>query len=447
MMAEEGIKAIFEPKSVLLIGATGIKERPGVMPPTLFTSIVSNMSSSYKGKAHVLDVSGRLSGAIKSPKDVPKKQDLAVLTPPPELALKHIRKLVDRGVKAIVIPAGGYKKEQLEQLVRATVKRGVRVLGPSAPMGVLNTANGLYTTFERGLMPRRGRVALISHDGGLGAAMLDWACFHDIGLSKFASLGDKVDVDEVDLLNYLAQDGDTGAICIYVEWIEEGRKFTEAIREAAKRKPVCILRGVGEGPERAEIFDAAIKQAGAIRARNIEELFDIATALALQPPMRGDRVAVMSNAGGPAMLAAGAIEQEGLKPATLSDHVKKAINARYPGIHVTNLIDMMAGAGAEHYEFILERVLADPNVDGVMVMNMLKSCLLKPEDVEVVAKVARKSKEKPVVDAVVGGGDHVLVREVLRDKEIPTYDLPEKAARALKALYQYWQVLSRTKKE
>jgi len=440
MMSEEGIKAIFEPKSVLLVGATGIKERPGVISPAIFTSIVSNMSRFYKGKVNVLDLSGRLSGAIKSPQEVPKKQDLAVLAPPPELALKHIRKLVDRGVKAILISAGGYKGEQLEQLIRATVKRGVRVLGPNAVMGVLNTANGLYTTFERELMPRRGKVALISHDEGLGAAMLDWACFHGIGLSKFASLGDKVDMDEVDLLNYLAQDDDTGAICIYTERIRDGRKFTEAIREAVKRKPVCILRGAGKGPERAEIFDAAIKQAGAILAGNIEEFFDIATALALQLSMRGDRVAIISNMGKPAMLAAGVIEREGLKLATLSNEVKRAINSRYPGIDAVNPVDMTANAGAEHYEFILEKVLADPNVDGVMVINMLRSCLLKPEDVEVVAKVARKSKEKPVVDVTIGGGDHVLVREVLRDKEIPTYDLPEKAARALKALYRYWQV-------
>ena len=140
------------------------------------------------------------------------------------------------------------------------------------------------------------------------------------------------------------------------------------------------------------------------------------------------------------MLAAGAIEREGLKPATLSNDVKKAINARYPAIGVANPINMTAGAGAEHYEFILEKVLADPNVDGAIVINMIRSCPLKPEDVEVVAKVAKKSKEKPVVDVVVGGGDHALVREVLKDREIPTYDLPEKAARALRALYRYWQV-------
>jgi acyl-CoA synthetase (NDP forming) len=270
--------------------------------------------------------------------------------------------------------------------------------------------------------------------------MLDWACFHGIGLSKFASFGDKVDVDEVDLLNYLAQDEDTGAICIYMEWIEEGRKFTEAIREAAKRKPVSILRGIGKGTERDEIFDAAVKQAGAIRARNIEDLFNAGIALALQPPMRGDRVAIISNSVGPAMLAAAAIERKGLKLAMLSEDVKKTIKSRHPGIDVNNPINMMSAAGAEHYGFTLEKVLADPNVDGVMVINTLRSRILKPEDLEIVAKAAKKSKEKPVVDVTVGGEDHVLVRRVLRERGIPTYDLPEKAARAMKALYQYWQV-------
>lgn len=438
-MAWEGIKAIFEPKSVLLVGATGIKEKPGVISSALFTSMISNMSSSFKGKINILDLSGRLSGAIKNLKDVPKKQDLAVLTAPPELTLKGIGKLVDRGIKAIILPAGGYNDSQLEQLTRATVKRGVRVLGPNASIGVLNTENGLCTAFERGLIPVRGKVALLSQDSDLGAAMLDWACFHGMGLSKFASFGDKVDVNEVDILNYLAQDDDTGAICIYMEWIEDGRKFTDAIREASKRKPVLILRGTEKGTGRDEIFDAAIRQAGAIQAKTIEDLLNSGIALALQPPMRGDRVAIISNSNGAAMLAAGAIRQKDLKLAMLSEDVKKTIKSRYPGIDLNNPINMKPDAGVEHYEFLLEKVLADHNVDGVMVINMLKSRVLKPEDLEVVAKATKKYKEKPVVDVTVGGEDPVLVRGVLRERGIPTYDLPEKAAQAMKALYKYWQ--------
>jgi acetyl-CoA synthetase (ADP-forming)/acetyltransferase len=269
--------------------------------------------------------------------------------------------------------------------------------------------------------------------------MLDWACFHGVGLSKFASFGDKVDVNEVDLLNYLAQDDDTGAICMYMEWIEDGRKFTAAVREASKRKPVSILRGSGKGVKRGEIFDAAIRQAGGIRARNIEDLFNSGVALALQPPMRGNRVAVISNSDGLSVLAAGAIESKGLKLATLSEDVKKTIKSRYSGFDLDVPIKMKSDASAEHYGFVLEKVLADPNVDGVMIINMLKSRALKPEDLEIIAKVTKKSKDKPVVDVTVGGEDPVLVRGVLREKGIPTYDLPEKAARALSALHQYWE--------
>lgn len=202
---------------------------------------------------------------------------------------------------------------------------------------------------------------------------------------------------------------------------------------------MSILRS-GKGTRRDEIFDAAIKQAGAIRARNIEDLFNSGIALALQPPMKGNRVAIISNSKGPALLASGAIERKGLRLAMLSDSVKKAIKTRYPTIDVDNPINMKSAAGAEHYGFILEKVLADPNVDGVMVINMLKSRALKPEDLDVMAKAAKKSKEKPVVDVTVGGEDPVLVRGFLRERGIPTYDLPEKAAHAMKALYQYWQV-------
>jgi acyl-CoA synthetase (NDP forming) len=439
-MAWEGINAIFEPKSVLLVGATGTKERPGVISPALFSSLISNMSSSFKGKINVLDLNGRLSGAIKKLKDVPKKQDLAVLTAPPELTLKGIGKLMDKGIKAMILPAGGYNDEQLKQLQRSTVKRGVRVLGPNAYLGVLNTENGLCTAFEGGLIPMRGKIALISQDSDLGAAMLDWACFHGIGLSKFASFGDKVDVNEMDLLKYLAQDDDTSAICMYMEWIEDGRKFTDAVREAVKRKPVFILRGKCKGAGHDEIFDAAIQQAGAIRAVNIEELFNSGVALAFQPPMRGNRVAIISNSEGSAMLAVGAIEREGLRLAVLPEEVNETLKSRYPKIDVNNPINIKPPAGAEQYEFTLEKVLADPNVDGAMVINILKSSVLKPEDLDALAKSTKKSKGKPIVDVTVGGKDSILVRGVLRERGIPTYDLPEKAAQAMKALYQYWQV-------
>ncbi len=455
-MTDAGVRALFEPKSVLLVGASEVKEKVGMASPALFRSVIYNMLRIYKGKTYVVDLSGKLRVAVKRFRDVPKKPDLGVLMLPPDLSLKHIRKFVNTGIKAIVAITGGYKPKQREEFIQATVKRGVRVLGPNTIMGVLNTANGLCTTFERGVMPKRGGIAVISQSGGVGATMLDWAWFYGIGISKFAFMGDKVDVDDADLINYLAKDKDTKVICIYMEGIEQGRRFVEAVRETVKHKPVCILKGgvTQEAARRAlshtaslagqdEIFDAAFRQSGAIRVRDVEELFDAATALARQPPMLGNRVAIVSNVGGPAILAADAVYREGLTLAKLSNKIVKKITNKYPGVDVVNPIDTIADAKADRYEFILKQVLDDPNVDGVMVINMLKSCFLEPEDTKVVANVAKKFPKKPVVDVPIGGEDYMLIYDVLKDTKIPTYNLPDKAARALKALYLYGQIKQR----
>lgn len=456
----DGVKAIFEPKSVVLVGASGVKECAGVASPALFRSVIHNMSRFYKGKTYIADISGRLSVAARDLRRVPKKCDLAILMLPPKFALKHLRKLLDKHVKAIITTVISHTQEQREQLARLTAKKGVRVLASNAMMEVINTANGLCITFERDIMLGRGNIAIISQSGGVGAAMLDWAWSYGIGLSKFASTGDGVDVDNADLIGYLAGDRDTRVICLYMEGIQEGEKLIGTIRKAVKLKPVIVLKGAvarGEAHpaisrtaslvERDEIFSAAFGQAGAIRVRDIEELFDVANALAKQPPMRGDRVAIVSNIDGQGTLAVDAVHREGLALANFSNEVTKAIANRYPGIDVANPINLSAGAGAEHHEFVLKEVLADPNVDGVLVINTVKSCSLGPEDTSIVAEVARKFKNKPVVDVAMGGENYALVHEVLRNTDIPIYNLPDRAARALRALYLYGKIRERSSKE
>lgn len=446
-MAEDGVDAIFEPKSVVLVGASRVTKNKVVLPPIFFRSLVHNMLRSFKGKTYVIDLSGRLGAGAKNLKNLPKKFDLAVLTLPPDLALKHLRKLVDRHAKAAVVISGGYRREQLERLMRETVKRGVRALGPNAAPGIINTSNGLCATIERGTMPKRGGIAVVSQGEGLGAAMLDWACFHGIGISKFASVGDRVDIDEADLVDYLSRDKDTKVICIYLGGaVRGGRKLFDALREAAKRKPVVALsRSMGgvaveRASWRGEILDAILRQAGAVHARDLEELFDAAIALAKQPPMHGSRVAVLSNALELAILAAEALHHEGLVPAKLSDEIAKQIKEEYPDAYVGDIINMSPSAKADCYEFVLKHALDDPTVDGAMVINVLKSCLLEPEEVRVVADVAKKFSNKPVVDVPMGGEDYVLVSDILKDTDIPTYSLPGRGARALKALYLYGQI-------
>jgi acetyltransferase len=317
-------------------------------------------------------------------------------------------------------------------------------------MGVLNTANCLNTTFERDVMPKKGNIAVISQSGGVGACLLDWACFYDIGISKFAFVGDKIDVDDVDLLQYLGKDRNTRVICLYMEGIKKGREFIEQARKIVGKKPILILKGgiTQESAQRAkshtasiagsdEIFDAALKKAGVIRVDNVEELMDAAIALSKQPPMRGDDVAIVSNVGGPAILAGDAVARNNLKLATLSERVKQRIETLYPGVDATNPIDLIADARAERYEKVLDLVLGDENVDGVLIINMLKSTFFEPNDAKSLLKVSSKHPEKPVVDVPAGGEDFALVYNVLGNTKIPLYDLPDKAVKALRVLRAY----------
>jgi len=429
----EAIGAFFEPRAVLVVGASGIRAEP---TQEFFRPTVENMLRFYRGKTHVVDLSGRLEGASRDLRKVRGKAELAILTLPQGPALKNVKRLVDARVRA-VIAAPRYEQGVREEL-EAAVKRGVRVLGPNAAMGTLNTRNGLCASFERGLMPKQGGIAIISQSNSVGAAILDSACFRGIGVSKFVSTGDAVDVNEAELIDYLSRDVNTRVICVGIREVREGRGFVEAVRRAAEKKPVVVLKG-GVVGEQDKIYDAAIKQALAIRVRDVEELLGVAEALAKQPLMLGDRVAIISNASGPAILVADAIHREGLILAKLSEKTAKAMAHKYPGISVVNPLELGVGAEAKCYGFTLEQVLADPGVDGVVVITALKSRPLEPDDARVVAEVAKKFK-KPVVGVAMGGEDHILVHDALKDMSVPVYDLAEKAVCALKALRRYGQI-------
>jgi len=447
----DGVKAIFEPQRVVLIGSSNIQEKVGMASPQLFKSIIYNMRKFYCGKTYILDVD-RKTGYNKLSK-LPKIPELAVIMLPPKQSVEQAEKCAKKGVKALVLITGGYNDEQRQQLLKIKEKYGIRVLGPNTIMGVMNTANGLNTTFERNVMPRKGNIAVTSQSGGVGASLLDWACFCNIGISKFAFVGDKIDVDDVDLLRYYGNDRDTTVICLYMEGIRNGRKFIEEARKIAKKKPILALKGgvTQESAKRArshtasiagsdQIFDAAFKKAGIIRVENIEELMNAAIALSKQPPMSGDNVAIVSNVGGPAILAADAVARNNLKLASLSEETKRKIESLYPGVDATNPIDIIADAKAERYSKVLQLVLAYKNVNGVLIINMLKSCFFEPEDAQVIPETAAKYPEKPVVDVPAGGEDFALVYKVLGDTSIPLYNLPEKAVKVLKVLRVYGKI-------
>jgi acetyltransferase len=364
--------------------------------------------------------------------------------------VKQVQKGAERGIEAFVLLTGGYKAPQRRQLTEIRREYRVRILGPNTIMGVINTGNGLNTTFEKDVMPQKGGISIVSQSGGVGACLLDWACYYGIGVSKFAFMGDKTDVDDIDLLNYLSKDPQTKVICLYMEGIERGREFIKTATQVVENKPVLALKGgvTKEAARRAlshtasiagsdVVFDAAFRKAGVIRVEDIEELLDSGVALAKQPPLRGDNIVVVSNVGGPAILAADAVVRNGFNLANLSEKTRTEIEKQFPGVEAANPIDLIADARAERYAFVLDKVLSDANVDGALVINMLKSTFFEPEDALVIAEVSRKHPTKPVVDVPAGGEDFALVQKVLRDTDIPVYNLPEKAAKALRALRLY----------
>jgi len=445
-----GIKSIFEPKSVVLIGSSKIREKVGMTSPEMFDSVIHNLTRFFKRETHIVDLEGKK--GVKTVNKVPHAPELAVVILPPTDAIEQVENGAKKGIKAFLLLTGGFKNLQRKKLSDIIRQYGIRILGPNTIMGVINTANGLNTTFERDVMPPKGDISIVSQSGGVGACLLDWVCFYGVGVSKFAFMGDKIDVDDVDLLRYFEKDPNTRVLCFYMEGIEKGREFIEVAKEVVKTKPILALKGgvTREAAKRAMshtasvagsdvVFDAAFKKAGIIRVEDVEQLLDSAVALSKQPPLKGDKIAIVSNVGGPAILAADAVVRNGLKLATLSEKTRLKIEKKFPGVEAVNPVDLIADARTDRYSFVLDAVISDANVDGVMVINMLKSTFFEPEDSLAVAATAAKYN-KPVVDVPAGGEDFTLVREVLRDTALPAYNLPEKAARALKALRAYGRV-------
>jgi len=450
------VKFLFEPRSVVLIGSSKIREKVGMTSPWLFENVTHNMNKFFEGKTFVLDIEGERH--YDKLEDLPETPDLGVIMLPPKASIEQFERCAKTGVKALVMITGGYKNRHRQRLASLRTEYGIRILGPNTILGVVNTVNGLNTTFEKDVMPKKGNISIISQSGGVGALLLDLACFYEIGISKFAFMGEKIDINDVDLLRYFNEDPETKVICLYIEGIEKGREFVEAAREVVKKKPILALKGgvTKEAARRAKshtasiagsdiVFDAAFKKGGIIRVGDAEELLNAAIALVKQPPLGGDNVAIVSNVGGPAILAADAVVKNGLKLAPLSEKTKKKIESRYPGVEATNPVDLIADARAERYSFVLDLVLSDPNVDGVLVINMLKSCFFEPEDAMAIAEIAKKYSGKPVIDVPAGGEDFMMVYQVLRDTNIPVYNLPEKAVRAMKTLRTYHKTAQKAK--
>jgi len=428
-------------------------------PATVGGSVLANLrSSGYSGRLVAVNVhGGTIQGlpVARSMHDVEGSVELAVIAVPAPQVLQVLDDCVGKGVKGAVIISAGFREAgaeggRREDALRAWIaEHPLRILGPNC-LGWIRPACGLNLTFAAG-MPERGPIAFVSHSGALGAAIIDWARERRIGFSLFASLGNQADITEADVLDTARDDPETRVVAAYVEGVADGRRFLDALRATAARKPVVVLKagrseeaaravsshtGALAGSDRA--FDAAIRQAGAARVASVQELFDVARALSSQPLPRGRRLAIVTNGGGLGIVAADAAHDAGLQIAPIEAPARERLAAVLPAAaSVRNPVDLIGDADAQRYGDALHALGGD-GTDAVLVLLTAQAAT----DALAVARAvigATREWSLPVAAAFVGGGRVAAGARALEEAGIPCYPFPEPALRTLAGMVQVFE--------
>ena len=450
-MNARSLNHFFNPRSIAVIGASRDSHKLG-------HGVVRNLHDyHYRGKVYPVNPKAReILGYTCFPNiaAVPKPVDLAIVVVPAHHVVSTVADCGKAGVSAAVVVSGGFSEtgregaEREQQLQETAARYNVRLLGPNC-IGTIDTHTPVNTTFVVG-MPRSGDIAFVSQSGAVVAAVIDWALGAGVGFSRMVSLGNGADVNETDLLAEMAADPQSRVITGYLEGVADGRAFIEVATEAAREKPVVMLKvGRGEGGARAvashtgalagsdEAYDAAFRKAGVLRANSLEELFDWARALAWQPLPKGNRVAVLTNAGGPGILAVDALDAAGLKLAPLTDVTKQYLVSRCPPhASVRNPVDILAGSGPGTYARALDALLADETVDAAVVIQAPQDWFYPTSLAEVIGEVAtsRAGKSKPVLACIMGLASTADALNILHRRRIPNYAFPERVASTLAAM-------------
>jgi acetate---CoA ligase (ADP-forming) len=447
----DSLKPFFAPLGVAVVGASNDAAKLGY-------GLARNLvQSGYQGSVHFVNVKGgRLLGrpVYSEISQVPDPVDLAVLLIPAVFIPQTLQACGERAIRAVIIASGGFREtgpegaELEDACVDIARQYNMRLLGPNC-IGLLDTHLPMDTTFLPPPGPPPGDVAFVSHSGAICAAVIDWARGQGFGLSRLVSLGNQADVNETDVLAPVAADRYTRVITLYLEGVSDGKRFIRQARKLTPEKPIIALKvgrfqagqravashtGALAGQEPA--FNAAFRRAGVIRADSSEEMFDWARALAWCPASRGRNVAVLTNAGGPGVTAADALEALAMKLSQLAGTtVSKLTEILPPAASLHNPVDMLASATPEQYASCLQILLEDQGVDSVMV-------ILPPPPMHTAGAVAKAmipvihNAEKPVVVALMG---ERLIQEAVehfRAARVPEYRFPERAASALAVLAQ-----------
>jgi acetyltransferase len=462
-MPKMALKAFFEPASVAVIGAS---TNPAKLGHAVLKNLVEN-GYARRGKVYPINPKAKeILGypAYSSVLDVPDPIELAVILIPYPRVPAALRTCGQRGIPAAIVISAGFREAGMEglererELIAIAREFNIRLIGPNC-LGVIDTFTPLNASFAADTPPG-GPMAFTSQSGALGAAILDWAQAGRLGLSKFVSLGNKADVNEVDLLRAWAEDEHTRVILIYCEELANGEEFIRAARHVTCKKPVVAIKsGVTQSGSRAvsshtgslagseQAYQAAFRQAGVLGVDSMESLFDVALAFGYQPPLRGDRIAIVTNAGGPGILATDAMERVGLAIARFEIETIKALEQCLPDTaSAANPVDVLGDATPDRYRFALETVAADPNVDGVLAMLIPLAVLDIEAMAEVVVALADQTP-KPVLACFMGEARMEAGIELLTAHGVPNYSFPERAALGFRAMADYRRIRARPSPE
>ena len=445
------LASLFKPAAIAVIGASKDPKKVG------FAVLNNLVQFGYNGALYPINPSaGDILGLKVYPKvsDIEQKIDLAVIAVPARFVPASLAECAAAGISAAVILSAGFKEAGAEglklenELKDIGRKSGVRVLGPNC-LGIINTSNNMNASFAGGMLPK-GKISFFSQSGALGIAILDWALGNEVGFSKFISLGNKADLNEIDFIEYFMDDPETDVILGYIEDVVDGKRFMDVAGKATKTKPIILVKsgGTSAGARAASshtgalagsevAFNAAFKQTGIIKAEGIQDLFDTALAFSGGKLPKGDRLLIVTNAGGPGIIAADTSERLGLRLPQMTRESIDAIAALLPhSASLYNPVDIIGDATSERYAAVLTRAIHDPNVDGIVVILTPQAMTDVENTADIIADTSKQT-ERPVIASFMG---EMRVRDSIRKlktADIPSFSFPETAVRAFKRMFEY----------
>ena len=446
------LHSLFNPDSIAVIGASNNKDKVGYV-------IMANIQNSgYRGKVYPVNPKEpEILGypCYSSVKNIGKTVDVAVISVPAQRSLDVARECGEAGVKFLVVVTAGFKEignkglKREKELLQICKQYKMRMVGPNV-VGVMDTHTPINASFAEGF-PKQGEIAFISQSGAMLLAIFDWSRSVGLGFSQFVSMGNKADLNEVDFIWAAAEDPNTRVILCYIEDVADGKRFLDVVSEACKRKPVIILKsGTSSAGARAAsshtgalagsdlAYDTAFRQCGVIRAVTMSDLFDLAVAFVSQPIPAGNHVAIVTNSGGPGIIATDSVERNGLRMARFSKETIESLRQALPAeANLYNPVDVLGDARTDRYSASLDAVLADENTDCALVLLSPAAVTEPVETAHVIASLREKFTQKPIFAAYMGGEGLAEGCRVLTNSGVPCFTFPEPALKSFSGMVRF----------